>query len=108
MQRADSLEKTLILGKTEGQSRRGWQRIRWFSSITDSMDINLSKSLGDSREQRSLACCSPWGCKESDMTVQLNNNNAVNTFIMSSFNVGRKNIMSLNEEGERNPPAYHC
>ena len=62
MQRADSLEKTLILGKTEDQRRRGWQRIRWFSSITDSMDINLSK-LWDSREQRSLACCSPWGRK---------------------------------------------
>ena len=59
MQRADSLEKTLILGKTEGQRRRGWQRIRWFGSITDSMDINLSKSLGESKEQRSLACCSP-------------------------------------------------
>ena len=38
----------------------------------------------------------------------LNNNNAVNTFIMSSFKLGRKNMMSLNEEGERNPPAYQC
>ena len=43
MQRADSLEKTLILGKTEGKIRRRQQRIRWLDSTTDSMDMNLSK-----------------------------------------------------------------
>ena len=43
MWRTDSLEKTLVLGKTEGKRRRGWQRMRWFNSITDSMDIHLSK-----------------------------------------------------------------
>ena len=43
MQRADSLEKTLILGKTEGKRRRGWQRMRWLASITNSMDMILSK-----------------------------------------------------------------
>ena len=43
MQRADSLEKTLMLGKIEGRKRRGQQRIRWLHSITDSMDMNLSK-----------------------------------------------------------------
>ena len=43
MQRADSLENTLILGKIEDKRRRGWQRMRWFESITDSMDINLNK-----------------------------------------------------------------
>ena len=42
MQRANSLEKTLMLGKIEGK-RRGWQRVRWLDSITDSMDMNLSK-----------------------------------------------------------------
>ena len=42
MQRADSLEKTLVLGKTEGKRRR-WQRMRWLDSITKSMDINLHK-----------------------------------------------------------------
>ena len=40
---ADSLEKTLMLGKIEGKRRRGWQRMRWLDSITDSMDMNLSK-----------------------------------------------------------------
>ena len=43
MQRVDSLEKTLILGKTEGRRRRGWQRMRWWDGITDSMDLWLSK-----------------------------------------------------------------
>ena len=41
--RADSLEKTLMLGKIEGRRRRGWQRIRWLGGITDSMDMSLSK-----------------------------------------------------------------
>ena len=43
MQTANSLEKTLILGKIEGKRRRGWQRMKWLDSITDSMDMNLSK-----------------------------------------------------------------
>ena len=43
MQRAESLEKTLLLGKIEGKRRRGQQRMRWLSSITNSMDMSLSK-----------------------------------------------------------------
>ena len=43
MQRADSFEKTLMLGKIEGRRRRGGQRMRWFDSITDSMDMSLGK-----------------------------------------------------------------
>jgi len=43
MQRADSLEKTLMLGKIEGKGKRGWQRMKSLDRITDSMDVNLSK-----------------------------------------------------------------
>ena len=43
MQRADSLEKTLMLGKIEGKRSRGWQKMRWLDSFTDSVDLNLSK-----------------------------------------------------------------
>ena len=43
MQKADSLEKTLMLGKIENKRRRAWQRMRWLDSITDSMDMNFSK-----------------------------------------------------------------
>ena len=43
IRRADSLEKTLMLGKIEGKKRRGWQRMRWLNSITNSMDLNVSK-----------------------------------------------------------------
>ena len=63
-QRAYSLEKTLMLGKTKGR-RREQQRMRWLDGITDSMDMSLSK--------RKLVMNSPWGCKESDTTQQLNN-----------------------------------
>ena len=50
MQRADSLEKTLLLGKTEGERRRGRQRMRWLDNITDLMDMNLSKFLCETEE----------------------------------------------------------
>ena len=75
MQRVDSLEKTLMLGGIGGRRRRGGQRVRWLDGITDSMDMSLSKlppTLGVGDGQGSLECCSPWSCKESDTTGQLN------------------------------------
>ena len=67
MRRADSLKKTLMLGKIEGQRRRAWQRMRWLDSIANSMDMNLSK-LEENKGQGSLVCCSPWAHKELDTT----------------------------------------
>ena len=67
-QRTDSLEKTLMLGKTEGGRRRGRQRMRWLDGITDSMGMSLRRLLRIGDGQGSLACCIPWGRKESDMT----------------------------------------
>ena len=68
MGRANSLEKTLLLGKIEDKRKRGWQRMRrtWFSGH------EFEQTLGDSEGQGSLACCSPWDHKESDTTEWLN------------------------------------
>ena len=60
MRRADSLEKTLMLGKIEGGRRRGRQRMRWLDGITDSMDMGLgTPGVGDG--QGGLAYCGSWG-----------------------------------------------
>ena len=75
MQQLDSLEKTLMLAKTEGKRKRGMQRMWWLDSITESMDMNLSKLWETVKDRKSLTCWSAWGCIELDMTEWLNNNN---------------------------------
>ena len=68
--RTDSLGKTLMLGKTEGRMKRGWQRLRWLEGITDLMDMSLVMD-----REAWCATCSPWGHKESRQnwaTTELN------------------------------------
>jgi len=68
MQRANSLEKTLIMGKIKGRKRRRQKRMRWVDGITDLMDMSLSQIQEMENNREAWLCSSPWGSKESDMT----------------------------------------
>ena len=73
--RANSLEKTLMLGKIEGRRRRGWQRMRWLESV----DMNLSKLSKPweiVKDREAWPAAAHGGCKELDTTWRLNNNKA--------------------------------
>ena len=69
MRRTDSLEKILILGKIEGERRKGQQRMRWYH-WRNGHEFEHAPGVGDG--QRGLVCCSPWGHKEADTTEWLN------------------------------------
>ena len=72
MRRADSLEKTLMLGGIGGRRKRGQQRMRGLDGITDSMDMSLSELQELVMDKGGLVCCDSWGRKELDTTEQLN------------------------------------
>ena len=105
MWRANSLEKTLMLGKIESRKRRGQQRMRWLDGITNSMDM-FGQTLGNSEELGSLACYSPWGSQSQTWL-----SNSLFRFLKASYILNIQFSLvpqscqaSLSITNPRNPP----
>ena len=80
MWRADTLEKTLVLGKVEVRKRRGWQRMRWLDKHHQLIGHEFEQSLGDGEGQRSLVCCSLWDHKSQTWFSDWTTNRTVRDF----------------------------
>ena len=72
IKRDNSLEKTLMVGKIQEKGATEDEMVGWYHQLNGH---EFEQTLGDTKGQGSLACCSPWGCKELDTTEQLNDNN---------------------------------
>ena len=81
--------KVGVLGKVEGKRRRERQGMRGLDGITDSMDMNLRRTPGDSKEEGSLTCCSPWGSQRvgHDLATEQLFNSRISFRLLSSFSV---------------------
>ena len=96
MQRADSLEKTLMLGKIEGKRRRGWEKMRWLNSIINSVDVNLSKLWETVEDRRAWHAAVQGVTKSWTLLKRLNNNNKYISYISIKLEDQKTNII-LNE-----------
>ena len=95
MQRADSFEKTLILGKIEGR-RRGWQRMRWLNGITDSMGMGLGGLWELVMYREAWPCCGSWGHKvRHEWVTELNWTVTVPFQLISPFFHTKHSSLSL-------------